>query len=171
MIIGFQELSLSADALMFNATKQAICWKQHCLDLAAQTSSDDKHLLIDESLLVGLYLLVFVRTSLANTLDLVKTAYVGSGLLGKLGNKGGVGVSCCIGTSSFCFINVHLAAHVEYLKRRNADAKNVIDNLFRIDGGNRAVSQHDVVVFFGDLNYRLTLPIEQTVALIKSQGD
>jgi hypothetical protein len=54
-VVGFQELSLSADALMWNATKQAISWKRACIDAAAACIDDDKHLLIDESLLVGLY--------------------------------------------------------------------------------------------------------------------
>jgi phosphatidylinositol-bisphosphatase len=82
--------------------------------------------------------MMFVRTSLVNLLSDVRTGYVGSGLLGRLGNKGGVGISTRIGRHSFAFVNVHLAAHTEYVRRRNADASNVVENLFRAEKGRNA---------------------------------
>lgn len=50
---------------------------------------------------------------------------VTAGMLGLMGNKGGVGVSFRLRNSSLCFISSHLAAHRDNVRSRN-------DNYFKV---------------------------------------
>jgi hypothetical protein len=156
LVVGFQELSLSAESLVFNAVRQAAAWKsavETALKPALAGGDEAQQLvLIGESLLVGMYLLVYVRRHLLGDVTDVVSSYIGSGLLGKMGNKGGVGVRLQLGLKTLAFVNCHLAAHQHEVKRRNADYAIIDAQLFPQHG---AVASHDVAFFFGDLNYRL----------------
>ena len=48
-----------------------------------------------------------------------------------MGNKGGVGISFSVGFSSFCFINVHLAAHQHEIKRRTTEFTKISTKIAR----------------------------------------
>jgi hypothetical protein len=77
--------------------------------------------------LVGLLLCVFVKTHLCDSIKDVRTCSTGVGIMGVLGNKGGIGISMNIYDSSICFISAHLAAHTENVEGRNLDFKNIIE--------------------------------------------
>ena len=77
--------------------------------------------------LVGLLLCVFVKTPLFKSIKDVRTCSTGVGIMGVLGNKGGIGISMNIFDSSICFISAHLAAHTENVEGRNLDFKNIIE--------------------------------------------
>lgn len=94
---------------------------------------------------------------------------VGTGLMGRFGNKGGVGLRFDLHSTSFCFVNAHFAAHQEHVDKRNDDFRQVCQKLlFRpqkdapaavthlgVKPEERMVMEHDVVVWLGDLNYRI----------------
>ena len=143
------QLSLSADALMWNAVKQSASWKNAILFLLrgvmrSSSGEIDEYELVGESLLVGLYVLVFARQSLLPDISDVTCSYVGAGLLGKLGNKGAVGVRLRLGVKSVCFVCAHLAAHQEEVRRRNADWAVIDTRLF----GENLVSEHGINCLF-----------------------
>ncbi len=71
-----------------------------------------------------------------------------------------------------CFVNCHLTANAENWAKRNA---NFCDIVARLNLGQKRLSRIDAsnqfhhLFWFGDLNYRINLPPENTIAAIKSQ--
>ena len=68
-----------------------------------------------------------------------------------LGNKGGVAIRLEYERTSLCFVSSHLAAHTDGTEKRNKDYQEICKNLI-FDG--LAITDHDMVFWMGDLNYR-----------------
>ena len=129
---------------------------------AALTRSDGKYphdggpedyTLIATSKMVGIVLFVYAREraptasgragtgvsalpSVVERIKEVRTATVGTGLLGLMGNKGAAGVRVVVGGAvpgqpdeSLTFVCAHLAAHDHNVPRRNADWKSIVARL------------------------------------------
>lgn len=75
--------------------------------------------------------------------------------------------------SHLCFVNSHLAAHVEEVERRNQDYLDICNRLvFTNTFPNKSIKDHDQVFWIGDLNYRLTseLDLVQVKELLDAQN-
>jgi len=120
----------------------------------------------------GIRISVYIRKKYAKLVSDVEVLFQTCGRLnGISGNKGGLCVNLSIGAMKMCFISSHLAAHreAEYLERRNKDFHTIVSGLHPtgdIFGREPAgaldievLNRHDVVFWFGDLNYRLDLPL------------
>jgi phosphatidylinositol-bisphosphatase len=141
--------------------------------------------------LVGLLVCVFVKAPHRNRVKYVSSDSVGVGVMGMMGNKGGVSVRLQFYDSTFCFVCSHLAAHRENVAGRNADYFNVLGKV-SFDVGEDAVREvirngsmsqwasgssvvgiadHDIVVWLGDLNYRIdeSMPTEKILELSESK--
>jgi phosphatidylinositol-bisphosphatase len=141
--------------------------------------------------LVGLLVCVFVKAPHRNRVKYVSSDSVGVGVMGMMGNKGGVSVRLQFYDSTFCFVCSHLAAHRENVAGRNADYFNVLGKI-SFDVGEEAVREvirngsmsqwasgssvvgiadHDIVVWLGDLNYRIdeSMPTEKVLELSESK--
>ncbi|CAE7248514.1 Ocrl [Symbiodinium natans] len=115
--IGFQETcQLSARRLLVDGSEWS-AWRDWAVQ-GVREAYEEELVLLETGHLVGLLILVFVRSSFLEQVSDVRTAALGVGVGGYGGNKGAVAVRFELGRSSFCFVNAHLAAGQEnYIAR------------------------------------------------------
>lgn len=60
------------------------------------------------------------------------------------GNKGGIGVSLKINEEMICFVNSHLAAHVQEIEQRRKDYEEINNRMeFWWDNKKKFIGQHE----------------------------
>lgn len=129
--IGFQEivdLNAMNVALNSSATQQkAQFWIEKILSCLNSKQSQTSYQLVAHKTLVGLLLGVFAKEPLVPHIKDVRTSSLGVGIMGMMGNKGGVSVRMSVYDTTICFVCAHLAAHRENVQGRNSDFKNIYD--------------------------------------------
>ncbi|XP_015735942.1 inositol polyphosphate 5-phosphatase K isoform X2 [Coturnix japonica] len=102
----------------------------------------------------GLLLLIFVKHAHLPFIRDVHTHYTRTGLYGYWGNKGGVTVRMSLYGHTVCFINCHLPAHMENTEQRLDDFEKILEMQFEEENIPNTLD-HDVLFWFGDLNFRI----------------
>ncbi|GAB2227829.1 hypothetical protein Droror1_Dr00009656 [Drosera rotundifolia] len=191
LVVGLQEVEMGAGFLAMSAAKETVGldgsaigqWWQDAIGKAiGETSSFER---VGSRQLAGLLITIWVRKNLRTHVGDLDVAAVACGFGRTVGNKGGVGLRLRVYDRIMCFINCHLAAHLEAVNRRNADFDHIYrsmvftrqSNLLNVaaagvasasqalratnavnpnaEEGRPDLAEADLVIFFGDFNYRL----------------
>lgn len=152
----------------------------------------EKYCLVESSVLMSLQLFIFTKRSLKPFITGVKVDKVWekrlSGVVGK--QKGAAAVRLQFEDKSLLFITSHLAPHESNVKARNAQCAHICHSVFakstsalscfnpskvsddvncRVPGAlSNVVEESDVVIWLGDLNYRVELPRSSVQMAIKN---
>ncbi|XP_033947228.1 LOW QUALITY PROTEIN: phosphatidylinositol 4,5-bisphosphate 5-phosphatase A-like [Pseudochaenichthys georgianus] len=116
----------------------------------------------------GCLLLVFAKYFHLPFLRGVQTETTRTGLGGYWGNKGGVSARMSVFGHTICFLNCHLPAHMENSEQRMEDFESILQQQQFEGQAATGVLDHDVVFWFGDLNFRID---ELDMQVVKSAID
>ncbi|KAH9848135.1 DNase I-like protein [Lenzites betulinus] len=135
LVLGFQELDLSTEALLYSTkTVREDAW---CMAIFAGLG--EKAILYEKLVskqLVGMLLVIITKKRHHSSFSEIRTSSAGAGIMGIMGNKGATAVRLLftpIPTSPsaganyegkpvvLTFVNAHLAAFDEMFEKRNAD--------------------------------------------------
>ncbi|BFZ24676.1 hypothetical protein BsWGS_27714 [Bradybaena similaris] len=165
--IGFQELDLSKEAFIFADSPKEAEWQDAVL---AYLHPKAKYKKVKSVRLVGVLLIIYIQMKHVKHISYIDSDSVPTGIMGILGNKGGVSVRFTLYSTSLCFVNSHLAAHQDEFERRNSDYRDIMGRTrFKQFEPPLEISEHDIVFWIGDLNYRIDLPIDDVRTCIRKQ--
>ncbi|XP_040569840.1 inositol polyphosphate 5-phosphatase OCRL [Lepeophtheirus salmonis] len=152
-VVGFQELDLSKEAFVFNECPKEDIWDDA---VTSTLNSNAKFTKVKLVRLVGIMIIVYIKEEYYKYVSNVSAETVGTGIMGKLGNKGGVSIRLDFHNTSICFVNSHLAAFTNQTERRNQDFHSIMDRtLFSLKQSSITINEHDMIYWIGDLNYRI----------------
>lgn len=103
----------------------------------------------------GLLLLFFSELEHVPFIRDIRTTYTRTGLFGYWGNKGAVSVRLSFYGHMLCFLNCHLAAHMNYATERVNEFEYIMDTQTFECKKAPCVLDHRLVFWFGDLNFRI----------------
>ncbi|KAI8871530.1 DNase I-like protein, partial [Ramicandelaber brevisporus] len=177
-VVGLQEVDLSKEAyLVLDSTKEQE-WSR-AIELAINSSSLPQHpqyRKVASKQLIGMLVLVYARLEIADDIHDIRVDSVGTGIMGIMGNKGGVAIRLMYQFTTMCFVNSHLAHDVTQIERRNQDYMDICRRMTFNDRyqQNDTLSSIDrpKLLWIGDLNYRVPLTDERVrMTLLGGQYD
>ncbi|ORX90705.1 DNase I-like protein [Basidiobolus meristosporus CBS 931.73] len=190
--IGFQEMDLSPEAYLLNDGTKEEEWDNSVRQVLALMK--DSYTKLRSKQLVGMLLMIYVKEQHVKDIEYVADNSAGCGIMGMMGNKGGVAIRIKFRDTYLCFVNCHLAASVSEVSRRNQDYKELCRRLVfpshigvsryfatapgvagatglsntisNVHTRGLSVYNNDILFWLGDLNYRIDLPEEKVFALL-----
>ncbi|KAM9330791.1 phosphatidylinositol 4,5-bisphosphate 5-phosphatase A [Gastrophryne carolinensis] len=149
-VIGLQEVN----SMINKRLKDALFsdqWSEVFMDVLSPFS----YVLVSSVRMQGCLLLVFAKYYHLPYLRDIQTDCTRTGLGGYWGNKGGVSIRLSLFGHMVCFLNCHLPAHMENSDQRVDNFESIL-HLQQFQGPlANGVLDHDIVFWFGDLNFRI----------------
>ncbi|XP_022899039.1 type IV inositol polyphosphate 5-phosphatase 7 [Olea europaea var. sylvestris] len=139
-------------------------------------SGQSRYCLVASKQMVGIFLTVWIKSDMRDSVQNLKVSCVGRGLMGYLGNKGSISVSMSLHQTSFCFICSHLTSGEKDGDelRRNSDVMEILrkTRFPQVHGigdetSPQTILEHDRIIWLGDLNYRIALSYRCAKALVE----
>ncbi|TDH12756.1 hypothetical protein EPR50_G00050920 [Perca flavescens] len=149
-IIGLQEVNS-----MINKRLKDVLFTDQWSEVCMERLSPFGYVLVTSQRMQGLLLLVFAKYFHLPFLRGVQTETTRTGLGGYWGNKGGVSARMSAFGHTICFLNCHLPAHMENSEQRMEDFESILQQQQFEGQAAIGVLDHDVVFWFGDLNFRI----------------
>lgn len=170
VLIGIQEIiELSASKMVNIDSENKRFWENHIKwHLNEFNPEGIKYLSLWSGQLGGLSLFIFVKQTEISKITQVESSFRKTGFGGVGANKGGIAVRFDYENTQICFVSSHLAAGLSNVDERHHDYK-VISKGVKFSR-NRRIKDHDIVVWLGDLNFRINLPNEQAKLLIEQKN-
>ncbi|KAI6203085.1 Phosphoinositide 5-phosphatase [Aphelenchoides besseyi] len=166
--IGLEEIvDLNASNMMKASTTNQRVWRDGIKKvLEEQYQNAESYVVLACEQLVGVCIIVYIRLELLSRMRELAISDVKTGLGGATGNKGSVAVRLTIDSTSICFVCSHFAAGQNEVANRNDDFNTAWKKL-RFQSG-RSIESHDVIIWLGDFNYRISLNGEEVKAAVRA---
>lgn len=160
VFISLQELDRRPERIVNSSNpSKELAWTSFILQNLNGTVDNEQerepeYSCISSECMVGIYGAVFVNRTGYESLNTksISGSAAPCGFMGFMGNKGAVGMRFKIGATWIGFISSHLAAHTNQTVRRNQDFRDICRSLSSVVMGS------DLLIWAGDLNYRLEAP-------------
>ncbi|WJX67088.1 phosphoinositide 5-phosphatase [Trifolium repens] len=179
-VLGFQEIVPLNAANVLGPQNKKISMKWNSLIGATLNNKrpmkvenvDDFQCIITRQM-VGMLITIWARSDLYQSIHHLNVSSVGCGIMGCLPNKGSISIRFFLHETSFCFICSHLASGGKEKDRRqrNVNAADILSQTSFPAGPLHDMPQkiidHDLIVWLGDLNYRIDMSYSTTLSLIK----
>ncbi|KAM6932869.1 inositol polyphosphate 5-phosphatase K-like isoform 2-T2 [Lycodopsis pacificus] len=149
-VIGLQEVYSRPLRFVLDSVFDDL-WSKMLMD----TLAPRKYVKVSSIRMQGLLLLIFSKLKHVPFIRDIQATYTRTGIFGYWGNKGGVSVRLSFYGHMLCFLNCHLAAHMNYASERVDEFEYIMDaQTFDLQKAPRIVD-HRLVFWFGDLNFRI----------------
>ena len=165
-VIGFQEIvELNTQNIIYNSNNKK---KDQIKSLISESlnsiinnnnDNNDSYVLVKDIDLVGIYLLVFIKSNHMNKITKIDFQIVKNGLMGNIGNKGSCFVRMNVNDTIICIANNHFSAGIQYSETRRSEIVNVLNTTIN-KYPNVPFKDYDYFFLFGDLNIRLNLELQ-----------
>lgn len=173
IVIAFQEIvKLNARNVIQQSSNEATVDQLKELIENNLEQIGESYVLISSADLVGIALYIYAIDSLKHSVKNIDSDTVKVGFKGKMGNKGAVLTRFNVYDTSFCFLGCHLASGSDQNEARKSQLIDIHARAFQKDKIGKpklySVSQHDVKIICGDLNFRIALGNYQVRSLVQS---
>ena len=159
-ILGFEEIvDLTSKNILLSSNqdkKNKIKTKLSKVLKGMKGTENDSYQIVTEIDLIGIYLIIFAKTSIIKYIKNFDSQIIKTGFMGSIGNKGACLLRFNINDSKIAIACCHLSAGQEMYEARRSEITDVLNTSFK-KYPSINFKDYDYYFFFGDLNSRINL--------------